>query len=168
MLVLVDAKRRRHPVDQRGLRRRVAGRPASPLAADALTVSPYLGARALAPFFDTAERVGRGVFVVVRSSNPEGRSLQRGVAEGGLSVEERLLDEVRARPETVGAVVGILARTAPIEVPDQGFYLVPGLFSQGATLDDLQAQAAGMGQRTGSGESCRRALRRRPRSRRSP
>lgn len=144
VLVLVDAKRGDIASTNEAYARAWLD-DASPLAADAVTVSPYLGTRALAPFFDTAEGVGRGVFVVVRSSNPEGRSLQRAVAEGGLSVEERLLDEVRARPGTVGAVVGILAQVPPLSVPDQGFYLVPGLFSQGATLDDLQSQAAGMG-----------------------
>ena len=50
--------------------------PASPLVADAVTVVPYLGIGALAPAFDLAAASGRGVIVVVRSSNPEGRSLQ--------------------------------------------------------------------------------------------
>ena len=48
----------------------------SPLAADAVTATPYLGLGALRPLVDAARTSGRGVFVVVRSSNPEGRALQ--------------------------------------------------------------------------------------------
>ena len=49
----------------------------SPLAADAVTVHPYLGLAALAPLIEMAGRCGRGVVVVTRSSNPEGRPLQK-------------------------------------------------------------------------------------------
>src|SRR6202034_1288145 len=49
----------------------------SPLAADAVTAHPYLGLGALAPLVHLAAANGRGVFVVARSSNPEGRDLQR-------------------------------------------------------------------------------------------
>lgn len=144
-LVLVDAKRGDIASTNEAYARAWLDE-GSPLAADAVTVSPYLGARALTPFFDVAERSGRGVFVVVRSSNPEGRSLQTSVvAEPGRSVEEALLAEVAARPATVGAVVGILAGVPPLAVPEQGFYLIPGLLSQGATWEDLAVQAAGMG-----------------------
>ena len=52
--------------------------PASPLAADAMTAVAYLGLGALQPALDLAPPAGRGVIVVARSSNPEGRSLQDG------------------------------------------------------------------------------------------
>src|ERR1700728_303573 len=48
-----------------------------PLSVDALTVSPYLGFDALTPYFDAAAAGGRGIFVVVRRSNPEGRAVQK-------------------------------------------------------------------------------------------
>ena len=53
--------------------------PASPLAADAVTASPYLGVGALRPMIDTAVAAGSGVFVLARTSNPEGSALQRAV-----------------------------------------------------------------------------------------
>ena len=53
--------------------------PHSPLVADAVTVMPYLGIGALRPALDLAAASGRGVIVVVRSSNPEGRSLQEAI-----------------------------------------------------------------------------------------
>jgi len=57
----------------------------SPLAADALTVSPYLGFGALRPAVDTALGSGRGLFVLCRTSNPEGGAVQlaRGAGQGG-------------------------------------------------------------------------------------
>jgi orotidine-5'-phosphate decarboxylase len=68
----------------------------SPLAADAVTVHPYLGLAALAPLITLAGRTGRGVIVVTRSSNPEGRLLQEAVTRSGVSVEESLLAEIAA------------------------------------------------------------------------
>ena len=58
----------------------------APLAADALTLSPYLGVGALAPALDLAAATGRGVFVLARTSNPEAagvQSAQAWVAGGG-------------------------------------------------------------------------------------
>ena len=56
---------------------------ASPLAGDAVTVHPYLGLGALAPCIELASKTGRGVIVVTRSSNPEGRALQEADHRGG-------------------------------------------------------------------------------------
>ena len=66
----------------------------APLAADAITVSPYLGYGSLAPALEAAAASGRGVFVLALTSNPEGagvqhargadgRSVAAGVVEGG-------------------------------------------------------------------------------------
>jgi len=115
----------------------------SPMAADAVTVSPYLGVRAMAPYFDTAAREERGVFVVVRSSNREGRDVQSSRSGDGRSVETSVLAAVAARPEVVGAVIGLMAKEEPLTLPESSFYLVPGLWTQGATLDDLTAQLSG-------------------------
>src|ERR1700728_229372 len=60
----------------------------SPLAADAVTAHPYLGLGALAPLVRRGSAHGRGVLVVARSSNPEGRDLQQAVTSGGAGVED--------------------------------------------------------------------------------
>lgn len=116
----------------------------SPLAVDAVTVSPFLGARALSPFFELAEREGRGVFIVVRSSNAEGRDVQMSRHDDGRPLEVALLDEVRSRPDCVGAVIGLMAGATPLPLPEAGFYLAPGLLTQGAEWEDLGRQFAGM------------------------
>jgi orotidine-5'-phosphate decarboxylase len=118
--------------------------PESPLAVDSLTVSPYLGAAALAPFIDLAEQHGRGVFIVMRSSNPEGRAVQLSRTVDGRTLEAALLDELAARPEVVGAVIGLMTGQAPLALPEASFYLAPGLFTQGAGLDDLGTQFGSM------------------------
>ncbi len=117
----------------------------SPLAADAATVHPYLGLAALAPMVQLAAATGRGVIVVTRSSNPEGRALQTAVMASGLTVEESLLREIAALNEsdtvpsgTVGAVIG--ATLPPSEFPLSqlgGVILAPGLGAQGATPTDI-------------------------------
>jgi orotidine-5'-phosphate decarboxylase len=116
----------------------------SPLAVDAVTVSPYLGARALQPFFDVAEANGRGVFIVVRSSNPEGRAVQLTHTGEGRTLEEALLDELAGRGEVVGAVIGLMAGQAPLTLPEEAFYLAPGLGTQGADWPDLGTQYGDM------------------------
>ena len=87
--------------------------PASPLVADAMTVMPYMGLGALQPAFDLAAAGGRGVIVVTRSSNPEGRALQTATTAAGPSVEDQLLADIAALnrgglpvPGTVGVVIG--------------------------------------------------------------
>ncbi len=69
----------------------------SPLVADAVTAVPYLGLGALEPILARAEATGRGVVVVVRGSNPEGRVLQEARTVSGRSVEESLLEEIADR-----------------------------------------------------------------------
>ena len=59
--------------------------PASPLVADAVTAMPYMGIGALRPALDLAAAGGRGVIVVTRSSNPEGRDLQQAVTAASAS-----------------------------------------------------------------------------------
>ncbi|WP_408632826.1 orotidine-5'-phosphate decarboxylase [Myceligenerans pegani] len=51
-------------------------RDGSPLAGDALTVSPYLGFGSLDPAVDLAAATGRGLFVLCLTSNPQGREVQ--------------------------------------------------------------------------------------------
>ncbi|MDO8393080.1 MAG: orotidine-5'-phosphate decarboxylase, partial [Dietzia sp.] len=55
----------------------------SPLACDALTVSPYLGVGSLEAAFDTASANNRGLFVLARTSNPEAGGLQAATGPSG-------------------------------------------------------------------------------------
>jgi len=124
---------------------------ASPLAVDAVTVHPYLGLGALAPLVHHASANGRGVIVVVRSSNPEGRDLQQAVTAAGSAVEDMLLAEVAELNQssevlagTVGAVVGATLEPSAFALSQLGgIILAPGLGAQGAGPADVAARFAG-------------------------
>jgi len=122
----------------------------APLAADAVTVSPYLGFGALRPFLDTARAHGAGVFVVALTSNAEGGSVQhaRVVREdvGGGTVARTVAGDVLAaiRAEnaddkhgSVGAVVGATLDHTDEDLDVSGPLLVPGLGAQGGTVADV-------------------------------
>jgi orotidine-5'-phosphate decarboxylase len=125
--------------------------PSSPLAADALTVAPYLGLGALRPALDLAADGGRGVIVVTRSSNPEGRSLQTAVTADGPTVEDGLLAEVAALnagglpvPGTVGVVIGATLEPSGFDLAGLGgVVLAPGFGVQGGTTATVRALFAG-------------------------
>ena len=73
----------------------------SPLAADAVTASPYPGFGSLKPLLDSAAARGRGVFVLAATSNPEGASVQRADA-GGRSVAQLIIDQAAAVNYAIG------------------------------------------------------------------
>lgn len=116
----------------------------SPLAADAVTASPYLGFGSLQPLLDTAAAHDRGVFVLAATSNPEGAEVQRAQTDGR-TVAQRIVDAAAARnrdvPGSVGVVVGATVRDAPDLGDLRGPVLVPGIGAQGGRADDL----AGLG-----------------------
>lgn len=70
--------------------------PASPLAVDAITASPFLGTGSLQPAFDLAAAHGKGVFVLARTSNPEGKQVQLARRRDGKSVAQGIIDELAA------------------------------------------------------------------------
>jgi orotidine-5'-phosphate decarboxylase len=123
----------------------------SPLAADAVTVHPYLGLAALAPLIEAAGGTGRGVIVVTRSSNPEGRALQQAVTPSGVSVEDSILAEIAewngspgVPSGTVGAVIGATLERSAFPLSQLGgVILAPGLGAQGATAQDVATRFAG-------------------------
>jgi orotidine-5'-phosphate decarboxylase len=123
----------------------------SPLAADAVTVHPYLGLAALAPLIRVGGSTGRGVIVVTRSSNPEGRLLQEAMTRSGVSVEDSILAEIAewngsagVPSGTVGAVIGATLEKSAFPLSQLGgVILAPGLGAQGATAQDVAARFAG-------------------------
>jgi orotidine-5'-phosphate decarboxylase len=126
-------------------------------ACDAITINPYLGSDALAPFVARV-RAGRGLFVLVKTSNPssgEFQDLEAPQRPLWEAVAERVhgwgSDFVGADGLTpVGAVVGATypehARRARKLMPDS-LILVPGYGAQGASDEDaiVAARADGLG-----------------------
>ncbi len=121
----------------------------APFGADAITVNPYLGTDSLLPFIQTAKKHNKGIFVLVKTSNPGSGEFQ------DLMCGERKLHEIIAQKthewggdligkkgySSVGAVVGatysheieFLRKTIPL-----AYFLVPGYGAQGATAKDIK------------------------------
>jgi len=119
----------------------------APLAADAITVHPYLGLAAMSTFVSRAEQSGSCLLVVTRSSNPEGRSVQA-AATAGVTVEQRLLLDIGAlnarlapgQLGPVGAVVGPTRMRPELDLAAANcLFLAPGVGAQGATPADVAA-----------------------------
>ncbi|WP_101949809.1 orotidine-5'-phosphate decarboxylase [Mycobacterium sp. 3519A] len=114
----------------------------SPLAADAVTASPYLGFGSLQPLLDTAEAHGRGVFVLAATSNPEGAAIQQAKTDDG-TVAQSIVDSAAAvnraasQPGSVGVVVGATLAEPPDLSALGGPVLVPGVGAQGGRPEAL-------------------------------
>ena len=144
-LTIVDAKRGDIGSTMAAYADAYAG-DASPLAGDAVTVSPYLGFGSLRPLLDVAAATGRGVFVLALTSNAEGPDVQHARRPDGRTVAQAVLDAAAA--ENAGAVpmggVGVVVGatvTGAGRAHDlsrlNGPILAPGFGAQGGTAADL-------------------------------
>ena len=146
VLVLADAKRGDIGTTMAAYAAAWAGD--SPLAADAVTASPYLGFGSLRPLLEAAAAHDRGVFVLAATSNPEGATVQRAVFDGR-TVAQLVVDQAAvvnksatpSGPGYVGVVVGATVLQAPDLSALGGPVLVPGLGVQGGRPETL----AGLG-----------------------
>jgi orotidine-5'-phosphate decarboxylase len=124
----------------------------SPLRADAITVSPYLGYESLRPALDLAGATGRGVFVLTLTSNPEGPSVQHATRDGASVAASVVAGVARdnahaaasGRLGSVGMVVGATVGSAVTDLGldltgSAGPLLAPGLGAQGGTAAALRA-----------------------------
>jgi orotidine-5'-phosphate decarboxylase len=149
LLVILDVKRGDVGSTNDAYAQAYLGKDA-PFDVDAITVHPYLGLGAMGAFVDRAHESGRGLLVVTRSSNPEGRSIQAARSEHG-TVEETLLSDIgRLNAELapgevgpIGAVVAPSAQLPPLPLAEMnGLFLAPGVGAQGYTPADVAATFA--------------------------
>ncbi|MFQ9339032.1 MAG: orotidine-5'-phosphate decarboxylase [Varibaculum sp.] len=127
-------------------------RSGSPLAADAITLSPYLGYGSLAPALDLAKANGKGVYVLALTSNPEGFQVQHAQCASGKSVAADIISQAERTNKAgsdqghiadvglvVGATTGNAAKDLGIDFSAfSGSVLSPGIGAQGATPADIQ------------------------------
>lgn len=130
-------------------RQQLAGESVPVQDVDAVTISPYLGADSLAPMIDAARLHAKGLFVLVRTSNPgsgdvqlfEGRNGQRLFEHVGGMVDALGAGDVgEGGFSSVGAVCGLTfpedARRLR-ELMPRSMFLVPGLGAQGGRSSDF-------------------------------
>ena len=122
---------------------------------DAVTINPYMGGDTIAPFA-ARTRNGRGVFILVRNSNPSAAEFQELTVGSSETVWEKVAERVAGWGSdlvgqygfsSIGAVVGATnpnqARRARTLMP-QTLILVPGYGAQGASgLDSVAAARRG-------------------------
>ncbi len=149
VLVLADAKRGDIGSTMAAYAQAWVGE--GPLAADAVTASPYLGFGSLTPLLDVAAAHDRGVFVLAATSNPEGAGIQCAVIDGR-SVAQSVVDAAGTFNRAAGGKsggefgsVGVVVGATLDQVPDLstlgGPVLVPGIGAQGGRPEAL----AGLG-----------------------
>lgn len=152
----------------------INGEPVEVVYADALTINPFLGFDTLIPFIESCSRQGKGVFILVKTSNPGSQDIQdyplneatiRDVtspwqANNLDSISMRIAREVARLGEqlvgesglsSVGAVIGathpdeaVLLRT----LMPRAIFLVPGFGAQGGSAE--QATAGLISSRSGT------------------
>ncbi len=122
---------------------------AAPYPADALTISPYLGADTLAPFVEAATARGAGLYVLVRTSNPGSGAFQSLVADGKsvchyVAAEVESLSQASRGAGPYGIVGAVVGATHPAELrvlrqlmPATPF-LVPGYGAQGGAAAEIR------------------------------
>lgn len=117
----------------------------STLRADAMTVSPYLGFESLRPALDLAQQTGRGVYVLARTSNPEGDTVQLARDEQGAVVAQLIVDAAQREnaisgSNHVGLVVGATHDDLGVDLSQHtGSLLVPGIGFQGGRISDIES-----------------------------
>jgi orotidine-5'-phosphate decarboxylase len=123
------------------------------LTPDAITVAPMVGLDGIEPFVTTARDEAKGLFVLVRTSNPGSARLQDVKLEDGRTWSQMLADELRALAaapglvgrrgfSSIGAVVGATQvhtmQSLRQRLP-QSIFLLPGYGTQGATGEMTRA-----------------------------
>lgn len=117
---------------------------------DAVTINAYLGKDGIDPFIQECKKHGKGVFILVRTSNPSAKDFQDKTLIHGATLFEAVAEEVEHWSKeiigncgwsSIGAVVGA---TYPQqakklrEIMPNCFFLVPGYGAQGATAQDVK------------------------------
>jgi len=124
--------------------------PGAPFESDCLTVNPYMGRDTLAPYLERADRHGKGVAVLARTSNPGAADFQL-MESRGRPLVARLVDALQEDAHRLAGERGwsslmlVVGATAPHEAADIRTlspatpFLVPGYGAQGGGARDAVA-----------------------------
>lgn len=117
--------------------------------ADFITLSPYMGLDSLSPYLPYLKDQGKGVFVLIRTSNEGAKDIEYLPTESG----KRVYDVVGEKLQLLGkdyigncgysAIGGVMGCTHPEEAAeirkslDTTFFLIPGYGAQGGKAEDI-------------------------------
>ena len=121
-----------------------------PFSEDFVTVNPYLGSDGVKPFIKIAKEEKKGIFVLVKTSNPSSGEFQDQITQNGQTIYELVADKVVEWGQChmgddysyIGAVVGAtypeMGAALRKRMP-KNYILVPGYGAQGGKGEDLKA-----------------------------
>ena len=150
LIVILDAKRGDIGSTAEGYAEGYLGADSS-CPCDAITVNPYMGVDTLEPFVSVAEREGKGVVVLTRTSNPGSKDFQQKLIDGEplyLHVARSLgpmIDRLRGQDTQWSGLMMVVGATGPAEAArvratsGDALFLVPGYGAQGAGARDALA-----------------------------
>lgn len=116
---------------------------------DFLTVSPYFGLDSIMPFIEECKNNDKGIFVLVKTSNPSSADIQDKIDDEGKKIFENVAEFVKKQADNligetgyspIGAVVGATFPSEALklrEIMNNNIFLVPGYGAQGATAKDV-------------------------------
>ena len=116
---------------------------------DSITINPYLGYDSVEPYINNCKNFNRGLFILVKTSNPNSGEIQDLIVEGETLYKRvgRLVNKWgeqligRSGYSQIGAVVGATHSSQAEELREimpNNYFLVPGYGAQGATAKDLK------------------------------
>lgn len=150
LIVILDAKRGDIGSTAEGYAEGYLGADSS-CPCDAITVNPYMGVDTLEPFVSVAEREGKGVVVLTRTSNPGSKDFQQKLIDSEplyLHVARSLapmIDRLRGQETRWSGLMMVVGATGPAEAArirataGDSLFLVPGYGAQGAGARDALA-----------------------------
>jgi orotidine-5'-phosphate decarboxylase len=158
LLVILDGKRNDIGTTATAYANAYLGR-SSPFGADALTVSPYLGADSLDPFVQRCKETDAGIFILVKTSNP-GSGFIQDLSIDGKTISDKVADYVQVQalatassPSAYGSIGCVVGATYPAQLAamrhrmPNAWILVPGYGAQGGAAADVKVgmDAQGLG-----------------------
>jgi orotidine-5'-phosphate decarboxylase len=116
---------------------------------DFVTVNPYLGIDGIKPFIDDCKEYGKGIFILVKTSNKSSGELQDLKLEDGKTIYEKVGELVSSwGEELVGeygysSVSSVVGATYPVQletlrkIMPTSYFLIPGYGAQGGKAEDI-------------------------------
>lgn len=116
---------------------------------DFVTVNPYLGTDGIKPFVEDCKKYNKGIFVLVKTSNPSSGELQDLKLENGKTIYETVGDLVENWGEELrgengySSVAAVVGATYPEQLNSlrkqlpHTFFLIPGYGAQGGKAEDI-------------------------------
>ena len=116
---------------------------------DFVTVNPYMGTDCVKPFIEDCKKYGKGIFILVKTSNPSSGELQDLKLENNKEVYMQVADLVEKWGEELrgehgySSIAAVVGATYPEQLEQirkaapHTYFLIPGYGAQGGKANDI-------------------------------